>query len=140
MAHKEKHESSPAIRKFGYVMAIFVNIILFYVFNNLLNWHISFLTDAFTACVWILNISILSTMAANIFFIAFDEKWFRHLLHLILNIIGLIFTISLYTIFPFSFSQDTAHIVKILLIIMIFFSVISVLVETIKFVRHITTE
>lgn len=54
------HENSEKVRKEGvkkrakkpgYIGAIIVNLILLYVANNLLNWHVPFLTNSFIAAL-----------------------------------------------------------------------------------------
>lgn len=92
-------------RKIDYIVAVFVNVILLYVFNSLLRWHVPFLTPAFTASLWIFNLSVSLTIAANLtFLIVYREPWFKALIRLPINILGLIFLYLLYLSFPFDFT------------------------------------
>jgi hypothetical protein len=90
-------------RRAGYVATAIVNLIVLYIMNNLLLWHVPFLTDSFVAPLAIMNISLLATVAANLLFLVFDPEWFRLLVRLGLNLVALAAMYTLYIIFPFDF-------------------------------------
>lgn len=98
---REKEKNS---KKSQYIGAIIVNIILFYIFNNLLNWHIYFITNALNEILWVINIAITATIIGNIILIIFNPEWFRHIIKIILNIFAFTAVYSIYSIFPFNFS------------------------------------
>ena len=59
-ATESKPRSGRAARRFGYLVAIGVNLILLYVVNNLLEWEWpSFLTEDFERVVGIVSFSII---------------------------------------------------------------------------------
>lgn len=91
-------------KKAEYIGAIVVNIVLFYIFNNLLNWQVYFITNAFNEVLWIINLAIAASIIGNIFLLMFDPEWFRHIIKIILNIFAVTAVYSLYSVFPFSFS------------------------------------
>jgi hypothetical protein len=99
---KSSHRSSA--RQFGYIVAIIVNLVLLYVVNNLLNWHLPYisnvLTPAFANCLWAINLSLSVSIFINFLFLAFDPRWFRHLMQVIQSVFGLISVFIFYSIFP----------------------------------------
>lgn len=48
-----------------YVGAIIVSFIFLYIVNNLLNWHVYFITSAFNNVLWIINLSIAVNIIGN---------------------------------------------------------------------------
>ncbi|HZD58985.1 MAG TPA: hypothetical protein VE439_00840, partial [Anaerolineae bacterium] len=73
---QQRQEQEKGSKKSGYVAAIIINIVLLVIFNNLLNWHVPFLTGSFVIPLRILNISITATIIANLVFLAYDPAWF----------------------------------------------------------------
>ncbi|MGE5392285.1 MAG: hypothetical protein ACM3NH_00885 [Candidatus Saccharibacteria bacterium] len=97
-------------RRVDYLVAVIVNIILLFVFNGLLRWHVPFLTPAFTGSLWILNVSLSATIVANlVFLIVYREPWFKALFRIVIGALGLTFLYLLYLTFPFDFTGHSAH-------------------------------
>lgn len=92
------------MKKVGYIIAIIVNVILYYIFNNLLNWHIGFITGDFKLVLPVLNISILAAIVGNVILFFYDAPRFKTTIRIIWNIISIVFVYALYKIFPFNFS------------------------------------
>lgn len=102
-AKRRKKEKNS--KRSEYVGAIVVNIILLYIFNNLLNWHIYFITNALNEILWVINIAITATIIGNIILLIFNPEWFRHIIKIILNIFAFTAVYSIYSVFPFNFSS-----------------------------------
>jgi hypothetical protein len=106
---KSNHRSSA--RQFGYIVAIIVNLVLFYLVNNLLNWHLpyisNFFTPAFANCLWAINLSFSVGIFINFLFLAYNPRWFRHLMQVIQSVFGLISVYVFYSIFPLNISNPT---------------------------------
>ena len=102
-AKRRKKEKNS--KKSEYVGAIVVNIILLYIFNNLLNWHIYFITNALNEILWVINIAITATIIGNIILLIFNPEWFRHIIKIILNIFAFTAVYSIYSVYPFNFSS-----------------------------------
>ena len=93
-------------RRFGYTVAIAVNVGLIYVVQNLLEWDwIPFLTGDFEQLVGIVTVSLVASAVANLLWIAYDGAWFRSAGQLMLNAIGLAVAIRTYRVFPFDLSS-----------------------------------
>ncbi len=130
-----KKEKEP--KRSAYVAAIVVNVILVFVFNNLLNWHIPWLTSEFIIPLWVFNVSFGATILFNIIFLIYNEKWLRTLSQLLLNVISLAVISTLYEIFPFSLSTTHEGWARIALIVMLIGILIAIIVEFIKLISYI---
>lgn len=125
-------------RKSEFIGAIIVNLIMLYIVNNVLSWNLGFIAPSFQDVVWIFNISICSTIVANVIFLAYHPGWFRSIIQIILNILGFLVCYYLYIIFPFIFSQAAYTIVlKILIILGMVALVIASLVEVARLILRI---
>jgi hypothetical protein len=90
-------------QKSEYVAAIIFNLIFLYIVNNLLNWHIYFVTNAFNEILWIINLSIIVSIIGNALLLLYSPVRFRHLVKIILNIISFIAVYIVWIVFPFNF-------------------------------------
>jgi len=126
------------VKKSEFMVAIIVNVILFYIVNNLLSWNFSFITSSFQDVLWIFNISICATIIANIIFLAYHPGWFRSLAKIVLNILSFYVCYYLFTIFPFIFSQTAYTIVVKMIIIMGMVALLIIsLVEVLRLIVNI---
>ncbi len=101
---RTKPGPSPATRRFGYMVAILVNVALLIAANNLLAWDIfPFLTNGFERVLPILNVSLGAAIAVNLVYLGFDTPWFKSLTQIGLLAISLVVTIRFYQVFPFDF-------------------------------------
>lgn len=57
-----------------FIAAVIVNIILYYIANNLLNWHISFIAPTFADVLWIVNYFLLAAIIVNLIFIFYQDR------------------------------------------------------------------
>jgi hypothetical protein len=127
---------SPGTKRFGYLVAVAVNIVMIVVANNILEWGwLPFLTEDFASLLWLINISLGATILANIVYMSFDPPWFKSLTRIGLNLISLIVTIRMLQVFPFDFSGyqfDWEIVTRVVLILAIIGTAIAVVVETVK--------
>ena len=86
-----------------YIVAIIANIIFLYIVNNLLNWHIYFIAPTFNEVIWIINLSILTTIIGNALMLLYRPESFRHIIKVILNIVSFVAVYFVYVVFPFNF-------------------------------------
>jgi hypothetical protein len=116
--------------KAGYVAVIIINAIMIYIFNNLLNWGVPFLTSDYSGVLWAINLSLGMTITVNILFLIYDPGWFRHLAQIVLNVIALFVAFIIFTVFPFTFADKSwAFWVKIALIVIMAGTGIAIIVE-----------
>ncbi len=119
-----------------FIIAIIVNLIFLYIFNNLLNWHINFITTNFQNVLPIINLALGFTIIVNILYIIYHPKWLRDSLQIIINILGFLVIYSLYTVFPFTFNQILiTYGLKFVLIVLM----IGVIVATVYLILTLIT-
>jgi hypothetical protein len=102
---KPTDEERVRARRASYVGSIVVNAIWYYVAHNLLRWDIPFLTPSFASVLWAIDLSIGASIVANALFLAYDERWFRRLLQIVLTGLAFVATSTLYGVFPFEFGD-----------------------------------
>jgi len=102
---KERFFKEKEFKTSEFIVAIIVNIIFLYIVNNLLNWNLSFIAPTFSEVLFVLNISIIANIIANIGFLVYQKGWFRSIAQIILNVISFIVFYTLYTVFPFTFQS-----------------------------------
>ena len=116
--------------KWGYFGTIIFSLIFYYIVNNLLNWHIYFITSAFNEVLWIINLSILATIIGNGVLILYSPIRFMHAVKIIINIISFIAVYIVYKVFPFNFYNSFYNWgFNILLILGLIGILIAILVE-----------
>jgi hypothetical protein len=116
--------------KTGYVVAIIFNLILLYLFNNLLTWHVYFVTNALNSVLWIINFSIIVAVIGNALLLLYNPELFRHLMTTIINIFAFVAIFFLYKVFPFNFNNFYIYWgLNILLIMIMIGLAISIIVE-----------
>ena len=121
----------------GYIAAIVINLVLLFVFNNLMNWRLTaqYLTAEYSGVLWVINLSIGATIIANILFIFFEAGWFKHLAQLVTSVIALFAVFLIYSVYPFTFEGEAGfQWVKIILIIMMVGIGIAIIVELFKLI------
>jgi hypothetical protein len=128
----------PGARKIGYVVAIVVMIVLIYILRHLRQWGFDFLTDDFSKCLYYIELSIYISIAAQVLFIFYDNRWFKHIIQGLTSIAGAVALIMIYVIFPFTI-EDGSWIrwIKIGILILFGLTVISIIVEIIKGIRDL---
>ena len=120
-----------------YVIAIIFNLILLYLFNNLINWHINFVTNALTDILWIINLSITIAILGNALLLIYHPNLFRHVMKTLINIFALVAVVLLYTTFPFNLNNSYLYwTLNILLVIIMVGLAISIIVELIYLLRR----
>ncbi|MGZ7117094.1 MAG: hypothetical protein ACXVH2_07430 [Methanobacterium sp.] len=113
-----------------YVSTIIVNIIFLYIFNNLLNWHVYFVTSAFNDVLWIINLSIAVAIIGNFLMLLYRPEWFRHVTKIVLNIVAFAAVYLVYIVFPFNFSNSFLNWgLSVLLILAMIGIIIATIVE-----------
>jgi hypothetical protein len=125
-------------RQFGYIVSIFVNILLIFIANNLLNWNVPFLTQDFAQCLWAVNLSLGVTIFINFIFIFFDRRWFKNLMQVFGNVLGFISGYIFLRVFPLNLTDNLARLVNFALIIGLGAIVLSTMIELIGAVRNYT--
>ena len=141
MPAEPKTAASPAQagNRAGYVIAVIVNLVLWWLINRTPGWQsLPWITESFEDVLWVVNLSLFASVAANVAYLFFDRPRFKALCQLVISLIGLWATVLLLTIFPFDFtgySVPWAIITRIILVIAVVGSAISVVVQVVRLVR-----
>jgi hypothetical protein len=115
--------------------------VILYLVRNYEKWNLPFLTSDFDRCLFYIELSIWLNIAANILFIFYDNKWFKHLVHSVTDAGGALSIIMIYVIYPFSFGDEPWNKwVRIGLLVLFGFTVLSILVNLIKGFRYLVRE
>ena len=129
----------------GYSFAIIWSVILF-VFFNFYNQYIAYyhydgvwhryplLTESFSQWLPIVSAALIASIVGNILLIIYDSYFFRHIIHIALNLFRLAAVVSLLTIFPFDFTvfpRDLTGILNPIVILVLVLIIIGIGVETI---------
>jgi hypothetical protein len=127
------------ITRFGYAIAVVVNLVLLFIVNCLLAWGwIPFLTDDFEQLLPILNLSLVVGAGANFAFIFYSASWFRSVGQIVQSIISLFVIVDTLKVFPFDFSPynvDWAMITRGALIVGGVAVSIGLIAESVKLIR-----
>jgi hypothetical protein len=142
MEHKNPSKSQPtwAARRIGYVIAIVILFALMYVFENLYEWGVPYITEDYNGLIKYIHISFYASIIIHIIFLAYDPKWFRHLLKGIANIFSALMVIMFYVVFPFDFPGNWNRIGRIILLVIMIISIISIITELYKAVRDMVRD
>ena len=117
----------------SYIWSIIINVIIFYVVNYLINWQYPFIRPGFDALLFFFSISLIVHVVCDMLLIAYDEDYFRDILKIITDIIGLMVIYMALTIFPFDFGWFNVWL-KIAFIIAIIAIVISLIVKIVRLI------
>jgi hypothetical protein len=99
-------ETKKGGQKSEYIAAIIFNLIWWYIVNNLLNWQVYFVTNAFNEVLWIINLSIIVSIIGNALLLFYSPERLRHGVKIIINIVSFIAVYLVWDLFPFDFSNS----------------------------------
>lgn len=138
-----KATAGPASRRFGYTVAIVVNVVLFVLVNERPGWEtLSFLTDDFTLVLPFVNASIVAGIIANTVYVVLDPVWLRAVGDIVTTSVGLVAMVRLWQVFPFDFTQtfvDLEVVARVVLVVGVVGSVIGIVAAAVRLVRSLTT-
>ena len=134
---------SRGVRRFGYLVAAGVNVLIFYLANVSPGWQaVPFLTDGVEQVLGLFNLSLAAGAVANLLFVLYDGAWFRAAWDLVLSVISLALSLEVYQVFPFDFSgltYDLTGLMRFLVVLGVIGSAIGLLAAAVRFVRAVAT-
>ena len=134
---RRKGQASVWARRVRYIFAIIFTLVFMYIINHLLEWGVPFLTNDFRICLWVINLSMAASVVGNALLLAYNARWFRHIIQIILNIFAFVAVYIVYAIFPFAFPEALwAMLARFVLIIMMIGIGIGLIVEFVKLVLN----
>lgn len=122
--------------RFGYGVAVFINLAMLIVAQNILAWGwLSFLTEEFADVVPWISLSLVLSIVANLVYQFNDTVLVKSTGQLLVNLVSIFVTYHVLTVFPFDFSGsgfDWTVVTRVLLILGMVGAGIGVLTETIR--------
>ena len=93
-------------RRFGYAIAVLVNLVMLFVTNNILEWGwLPFLTEDFTLVIPWINFSLVASIIANLIYQFDDDAVVKAGGQLVINSISIFVTYQILRVVPFDFSS-----------------------------------
>lgn len=110
-------------RRFGFGIAVVINVVLLYLVQNLTSWDVlPFLTSEFDSLVPWISFSLIVGIVANFLYMMNDDYRLRSVGDIVTNLVSLAVTWRVLQVFPFDFSAyefDWELVTRIILIIAI---------------------
>lgn len=123
-------------RRFGYGVAIAVNVAMLIAVQYILDWGwLPFLTPEFGDVIPWISLGLTATILANVVYQFNDGPVVKSIGQILVNLISIFVTYQLLVVFPFDFSSSTFEwdlIVRILLILAMVGAGVGVVVEAVK--------
>lgn len=136
---KARKPRSRRARRFGYLVAVTVNIAALWVVNQFLDWGWPpFLTGDFRDLLPILDVSFVAGVVVNLVWMASDPPWLRHAGQIGLDAVGLAVLVRTWQVFPFDLSDYSPvweTVARVAIVACIVLTVIATIVETVRLVR-----
>jgi hypothetical protein len=128
-----------AARRMGYVVGAVVNVALLYAVDIWPGWEVvPFLTAEAASVLVLVNLSIVTNLAANAVYLVYDEAWLKALGSILTTTVGMITLVRILQVFPFDFGGSSINwqlVTRFLLIIGIVGSDIGIIVAFIALVK-----
>lgn len=123
-------------KRFGYGVAIAINVAMLVVVQNILDWGwLPFLTPEFNDVVPWMSLGLIATIVANVVYQFTDTPVVKSTGQILVNVISILVTYQLFLVFPFDFSGSAfgwSVVIRILLVLAIVGAGVGVLVEAVK--------
>ena len=130
LSTRPRRRAPRGARVVGYAVVALLTLVAYYAVNNLLRWGVPFLTDSFSAVLPIISLSLGATFVANLVYMVYDAPWLKHVGQIVLNLISIAATLTVYTIFPFEFPiAAAAQAVRFAFIVVMVLTGLGTLVE-----------
>jgi hypothetical protein len=137
-----EQQPGPVARRFGYSVAIFINLVILYVLYVRPGWETaSFLTDSTPRLLVLVDLSLLAGIVANAIYIIADGPWVKTLGDLTTTTISLAVLIRAWQVFPFDFSAwtvDWGLVLRMVVAVALIGTGIALIVHTVSLLRLVT--
>lgn len=94
---------SPVARRFGYTVAVVVDLALLFVLNQSPGWDVlPFLSDETTEVLGWVNASLLAGAVANLVYVTHDPVWLQAAGEALTTSIGIVAIVRIWQVYPFT--------------------------------------
>ena len=101
----EASRVSIGARRFGYAVAVGINVLLVVVVNNILGWGwLPWLTPEFEMLLQVINLALGVNIVLNFLYMAYDEPPFKAATQIMVNVIAIVVLVRTLQVYPFDFS------------------------------------
>jgi hypothetical protein len=122
--------------RFGYAVAVVLNLAMLIVVQNILDWGwLPFLTDEFADVVPWISFSLIVAIVLNLVYQFNDATPVKSTGQIVSNLISIFVTYQVLTVFPFDFSEssfDWALVTRIVMVLAMVGAGIGALTEVMK--------
>ena len=129
---------STASRRAGYVVAAAINAALLWLIHVWPGWDaVPFLTADFESVLWLIDLSIVVTIALNLIYLVRDPKWLTAAGAVVTTAVGFAAAVRMLQVFPFDFGDSDVWpvVFRVLLWVAIVGSVIGIITNLVTLVR-----
>jgi peptidoglycan biosynthesis protein MviN/MurJ (putative lipid II flippase) len=103
----ETKRPSRASRRAGYVVAAAINAALLWFIHVWPGWDaVPFLTADFETVLWLIDVSLVVTIALNLIYLVRDPRWLTAVGAVVTTAIGLAAAVRMLQVFPFDFGDS----------------------------------
>jgi hypothetical protein len=98
---------SRASRRAGYVVAAAINGVLLWLIHVWPGWDaVPFLTADFESVLWLIDLSLVVTVALNVLYVIRDPRWLTAAGAVVTTAIGFAAAVRMLQVFPFDFGDS----------------------------------
>jgi uncharacterized membrane protein YeaQ/YmgE (transglycosylase-associated protein family) len=137
-----KPRPARAARRFGYVVAIALDVAFLLVLHRWPGWQeASFLTGAAADVVPWVTASVGLSIALNLAYLVADPRWFRAVGEILTSVVGAVVAGRILDVFPFTFPDGGfpwATWVRVALVLAVLGCVVGVLANVVQLVRVVS--
>jgi hypothetical protein len=109
--------------------------------NNILEWGwLPFLTEDFGQVLWLIDLSLLATIAVNAIYLAYDPWRFKSVCQIGLGGISIAAAVRTYQVFPFDFSSSRFNwepVARFVLVLTVVATAIAMVTDAVRLVRGV---
>lgn len=122
--------------RFGYAIAVVLNVAMLIVVQNVLDWGwLPFLTEDFADVIHWISLSLVVSIVVNLVYQLTDTTVVKSTGQILSNLISIVVTYQVLTVFPFDFSNygfDWALVTRIVMVLAMVGAGLGVLTEVAK--------
>jgi hypothetical protein len=129
---------STASRRGGYVVAAVINAVLLWLIHVSPRWEaVPFLTADFRTVLWLIDLSLVVTIALNVLYLIRDPRWLTAAGAVVTTAIGLAAAVRMLQVFPFDLggSGFWPVVFRVALWLAVVGSIIGLIVNLVALVR-----
>lgn len=138
MTTTQTKRPSTASRRAGYVVAVVINAVFLWLIHVWPGWDVvPFLTADFETVLWLINLSIIVTIALNLIYLIRDPKWLTAAGAIVTTAVGLAAAVRMLQVFPFDVGDSDVWpvVFRALLWVAIVGSAIGIIANLVTLVR-----